>query len=46
MFAAGLVYAGSYLALLWRYGPLSDEEKLAFLDWTSRPVAAVRAWRT
>jgi O-antigen/teichoic acid export membrane protein len=46
MFAAGLVYAGSYLALLWRYGPLSDEEKLAFLDWTSRPAAAVRAWRT
>lgn len=37
----GLVYAATYVGLLWRYGPLSGEEKLAFLEWAYRPAAGM-----
>ncbi len=38
----GLVYATAYLALLWRYGPLSGEEKRTIAGLVRRPVAG--AW--
>lgn len=38
---AGAVYGAAYTALLWWYGPLSDWEKSALIEWACRPVVGL-----
>ena len=40
---SGAVYVATYLGLLWRCGPLNEEEKIAFAGWARKTLAA--AWR-
>jgi len=39
----GSVYVATCLTLLWRYGLLSGEEKIAFIRWARKPISGV--WR-
>lgn len=43
LLAAGPVYAAVYAALVWRYGPLTDEERRYIVEWTRRRAAGL--WR-
>jgi hypothetical protein len=38
---AGAVYTATYAGLLWRYGPLSTQEKSVLIEWACRPVTGM-----